>query len=375
MILITRRTVNAVTGEPWVAGPDGDGPPIRFEHDYEFRLAQGRVYINRSLLAEMSFGAHVGASWDGRTLTIAGRRFRKLSPIRWSYEHAATFCEIGCWLPVWTVVYWCVWTHAMLKVKAARLQIRCGVSPSRYEGLVLTWRVLLGLPLVVLTDHEGLRLRWREFRKARGLVVGTATAERLPWRWLEDIRTRHGLNLFKSKVQAESTETTSSFTMELLLGADDRMGVIMGRRHPPQSHPIPRGWCPVCEPLRDPLLEVLDTRYCPAHLPSLTAADNALVKVHNVLLTEHSFDACAQCQAIERAARRSGEIDAQIEREIRQIETRRFHAPHGSTPEEELRYRAHRVAIVTNVFHAEQDSPDVEHYTRRLANQAGYGKP
>lgn len=38
-----------------------------------------------------------------------------------------------------------------------------------------------------------------------------------------------------------------------------------------------RFYCPTCEPAADPLAEVLDVRWCPAHTPVTRGADDAAI--------------------------------------------------------------------------------------------------
>lgn len=41
---------------------------------------------------------------------------------------------------------------------------------------------------------------------------------------------------------------------------------------------IAHSWCPGCEPLRDPTLEILDVRYCDSHAPKRGGADDTSVR-------------------------------------------------------------------------------------------------
>lgn len=41
---------------------------------------------------------------------------------------------------------------------------------------------------------------------------------------------------------------------------------------------VGRVWCPVCEPLADPTVEILDTRYCDNHLPNRIGTEDVLVR-------------------------------------------------------------------------------------------------
>jgi hypothetical protein len=40
---------------------------------------------------------------------------------------------------------------------------------------------------------------------------------------------------------------------------------------------VARAWCPGCEPLADPTVQILDIRYCDQHLPAREGADDASV--------------------------------------------------------------------------------------------------
>lgn len=40
---------------------------------------------------------------------------------------------------------------------------------------------------------------------------------------------------------------------------------------------VARAWCPGCEPLADPTLQLLDIRYCDQHLPGRDGLDDATV--------------------------------------------------------------------------------------------------
>ena len=45
----------------------------------------------------------------------------------------------------------------------------------------------------------------------------------------------------------------------------------------PDSPSVARGWCPGCEPLADPTLQILDIRYCDQHMPGRDGLDDAVV--------------------------------------------------------------------------------------------------
>jgi hypothetical protein len=40
---------------------------------------------------------------------------------------------------------------------------------------------------------------------------------------------------------------------------------------------VARSWCPGCEPLADPTLEILDVRYCDQHAPGRDGSDDSSV--------------------------------------------------------------------------------------------------
>jgi hypothetical protein len=40
---------------------------------------------------------------------------------------------------------------------------------------------------------------------------------------------------------------------------------------------VARSWCPGCEPLADPTLEILDVRYCDQHAPARSGSDDTHV--------------------------------------------------------------------------------------------------
>ena len=46
---------------------------------------------------------------------------------------------------------------------------------------------------------------------------------------------------------------------------------------------VARSWCPGCEPLADPTLEILDVRYCDLHLPSREGQADAEVRTGDYL--------------------------------------------------------------------------------------------
>jgi hypothetical protein len=45
----------------------------------------------------------------------------------------------------------------------------------------------------------------------------------------------------------------------------------------PDTPPVARCYCPGCEPDADPVLEILDVRWCEAHVPARDGADDAVV--------------------------------------------------------------------------------------------------
>ena len=51
----------------------------------------------------------------------------------------------------------------------------------------------------------------------------------------------------------------------------------------PDSPLVARAWCPGCEPLADPTLQILDLRYCDQHLPSRGGADDETVTSESYL--------------------------------------------------------------------------------------------
>ena len=40
---------------------------------------------------------------------------------------------------------------------------------------------------------------------------------------------------------------------------------------------VARAWCPLCDPLADPTLEILDVRYCDPHAPGREGSDDGMV--------------------------------------------------------------------------------------------------
>lgn len=44
--------------------------------------------------------------------------------------------------------------------------------------------------------------------------------------------------------------------------------------HLPDSPVVARAWCPGCEPLADPTLQILDIRYCDQHTPGRDGSDD-----------------------------------------------------------------------------------------------------
>ena len=51
----------------------------------------------------------------------------------------------------------------------------------------------------------------------------------------------------------------------------------------PDSPLVARAWCPGCEPLADPTLQILDLRYCDQHLPPRSGADDDTVASESYL--------------------------------------------------------------------------------------------
>ncbi len=47
--------------------------------------------------------------------------------------------------------------------------------------------------------------------------------------------------------------------------------------HLPDSPIVARAWCPGCEPLADPTLQILDIRYCDQHVPGRDGSDDETV--------------------------------------------------------------------------------------------------
>jgi hypothetical protein len=53
---------------------------------------------------------------------------------------------------------------------------------------------------------------------------------------------------------------------------------------PPLDSPVvARPWCPGCEPLADPILQILDLRYCDQHVPHRDGSDDDSVTSDNYL--------------------------------------------------------------------------------------------
>lgn len=50
-----------------------------------------------------------------------------------------------------------------------------------------------------------------------------------------------------------------------------------------ESPLVARAWCPGCEPHADPLLEILEVRWCDQHLPSRLGAADSTVTVQGFL--------------------------------------------------------------------------------------------
>jgi hypothetical protein len=46
---------------------------------------------------------------------------------------------------------------------------------------------------------------------------------------------------------------------------------------------VARSWCPGCEPLADPTLEILDVRYCDLHTPCREGSDDTTVSAEGHL--------------------------------------------------------------------------------------------
>ena len=51
----------------------------------------------------------------------------------------------------------------------------------------------------------------------------------------------------------------------------------------PDSPLVARTWCPGCEPLADPTLQILDLRYCDQHTPARSGLDDVSVTSENYL--------------------------------------------------------------------------------------------
>jgi len=51
---------------------------------------------------------------------------------------------------------------------------------------------------------------------------------------------------------------------------------------PAEKPPVARVYCPGCEPLADPLQEILDVHWCDAHLPARGGLDDLLATARGV---------------------------------------------------------------------------------------------
>ena len=51
----------------------------------------------------------------------------------------------------------------------------------------------------------------------------------------------------------------------------------------PDSPAVARAWCPGCEPLADPIAQILDLRYCDQHLPHRDGSADESVTSDNYL--------------------------------------------------------------------------------------------
>lgn len=51
----------------------------------------------------------------------------------------------------------------------------------------------------------------------------------------------------------------------------------------PDTPPVSRHWCPICEPEADPTSEVLETRYCEPHTPTRDGAEDGKVNAYAYL--------------------------------------------------------------------------------------------
>lgn len=77
--------------------------------------------------------------------------------------------------------------------------------------------------------------------------------------------------------------------------------------YPASSPVVARSWCPLCEPLADPTLEILDVRYCDQHTPARAGPDDGIVTSEGALSggTEAGGDANRLwCQLLHRDAPR-----------------------------------------------------------------------
>src|SRR5213594_3055651 len=52
---------------------------------------------------------------------------------------------------------------------------------------------------------------------------------------------------------------------------------------PSASPPVPRSYCPGCEPNADPSREILDVCWCDTHVPARDGLDDAVVASHGYL--------------------------------------------------------------------------------------------
>ena len=51
----------------------------------------------------------------------------------------------------------------------------------------------------------------------------------------------------------------------------------------PDSPVVASAWCPGCEPLADPTLQILDVRYCDQHAPGRDGSDDSSVTLDGYL--------------------------------------------------------------------------------------------
>jgi hypothetical protein len=51
---------------------------------------------------------------------------------------------------------------------------------------------------------------------------------------------------------------------------------------PAEKPTVARPYCPGCEPLADPLLEILDVHWCDAHLPARGGLDDVLATARGI---------------------------------------------------------------------------------------------